>query len=327
MDVFASRMDSVMISRIRFVFCCSLFISHQLNALSIFGSSALTSEQKIEKLQRQQIDAPLDPEINYNLGVALYHVGRFDEATTHFARTLAQTQKDKKLIPQALFNKANASLKHTLSILPPRWEQQENIEPQLLDNALAHVATALEDYQSFLTLQTENLKAQTNKKYAEKLKEKLEKKKQKQQNKNKQQQDQNKQQQDQQKQEPQNQSEKNQQDKQNQPNDQKNQDRENRQQGQEKQQQQQQKEQQHKDQSKSEQNQQSTTQGTHGNEEKQAQQQKDVQQAQQHETPEDRRMRALLENLQSDESQQQKALMQRQVTAQQPQPERGQKPW
>ncbi|MFA6263337.1 MAG: tetratricopeptide repeat protein [Candidatus Babeliales bacterium] len=289
--------------------CLALLMSTPLGAFSFFGSPELTPEQKIEQLQRQQIDAPLDPEINYNLGVALYRAGRFDEAKTHFARTLAHTRKRSKLATQTFFNKANAGLKNALSILPQQWEKQEVLEPQILDNALANITEAIDDYQSFLAQKPNHANAQANKKYTEGIKKKLEKKQQEQQKKQqeKNQKDQQGKQQDSSREDQKKQDQNNkQQGQQNNPADKKNEERK---------------------ENNTQQAQQQDMSSSQGNEEKQAAKQETAQAAQQKESPEDRRMRAMLENLQSEESAQQKALMQRQTAAQPHQPERGQKPW
>jgi hypothetical protein len=306
-------MDGVMVTRYQTamgLFCLALLMNTQLDAFSFFGSSKLTPEQKIEQLQRQQIDAPLDPEINYNLGVALYRVGRFDEAKTHFARTLAHARKGSKLATQTFFNKANAGLKNSLSILPPQWEKQGTIEPQILETALANITEAIGDYQSFLVQKPNHTNAQANKKYTEGIKKKLEKKKQEQQQKQQEKDQKDQQQPNDASQKPQEQQQKGRQEKQsqeqNKPADKKNGE---------------------KKEDATQQEKQQAMSSSQGNEEKQAAKQEAAQIAQQKESSEDRRMRAMLENLQSEESARQKALMQRQTAAQSHQPERGQKPW
>lgn len=292
----------------------TLVITSPLNAWSLFGSKAPTPEEKIQQLQQQQVDHPDDPVVNYNLGVALYRAHKFDQATANFERTLAHT-KNLQLETQTLFNMANASLKHALATLPPTWEQEETIEPQLLDNAISLVTAAIENYQKFLNHQPEHTAGSTNKKYAEEIKKKLEEKKKQQQQQNKQDKQNDKQ-------------EKSQDNKQNQ---QKDKQQDQAQQDQDKQQKKDQGEQEH-DQQKEQRSEQNNQKQQQHEQQKQEQQQakpehtQTAQAQQSQESSEERRMRALLENLQSDETERQKALVRQNAMNQQP-PQQGQKPW
>jgi hypothetical protein len=314
-DMSAFRMDIVMVAVLIFF---AVMVTNPLNAWSLFGSKPLTPEEKIQQLQQQQVDHPDDPVINYNLGVALYRMHKFDQAKANFERTLAHT-KNLQLETQTLFNMANASLKHALATLPPTWEQEETIEPQLLDNAISLVMTAIENYQKFLTHQPEHTAGSTNQKYAEEIKKKLEEKKKQQQQQNKQDKQNDKQ-------------EKSQDNKRDQQKDQKN----------DKQEQQQNKQDEHKqDQQKEQRNEQNDQKQQQSEQQKQEQaspqqnaqqqqaepEQTQAAQAQQsQESSEERRMRALLENLQSDETERQKARVRQNAMNQQP-PQQGQKPW
>ncbi len=265
-----------------------------LNAWSLFGTKPLTPEEKIQQLQKQQVDHPDDPVVNYNLGVALYRINRLQEAQSNFERTLAHIKSHNKLERQALFNKANTELKLTVNMLPPHWEEQKDLDQQIVSEALKTINQAIQEYQKLLDLEPKNIKAQTNKKYADEIKKKLEEKK-KQQQQNKQDKQNDKQ-------------EKSQDNKQDQQKEQHNEQNNQKQQQSEQQKQEQQAQQQQQN-------------------APQEQQHAESEQAQQpQESSEERRMRALLENLQSDETERQKALVRQNAMNQQP-PQQGQKPW
>jgi septal ring factor EnvC (AmiA/AmiB activator) len=316
-DMSAFRMDFVMVAALIFF---ALVSASPLNAWSLFGSQQLTPEEKIHQLQQQQVDHPDDPVVNYNLGVALYRINRLQEAQSNFERTLAHIKSHNKLEKQALFNKANTELKLTVNMLPTHWEEQKDLDQQIVSEALKTINQAIQEYQKLLDLEPKNIKAQINKKYTEEIKKKLEEKKKQQQQQNKKDKQNDKQekshdnkqdqqkdkQQDQDKQQKKDQGEQKQEQQKEQRNEQNDQ------------------KQQQGDQQKQEQSQQQNAQPEQqqaGSEQAQAAQKKQPQ-----ESSEERRMRALLENLQSDETERQKALVRQNITKQQP-PQQGQKPW
>jgi hypothetical protein len=352
-------MDFVGTPMKKILYICAL-LPLPLGAFNFFSSTPQTPEEKIAYYQRQQIDYPNDPDINYNLGVATYLAGKFDDAKASFNRTLEHCAKNKILKKQALFNLGNACLKQSLNNLPGNWEQEENIDSSLLDTAINGVKEAIDTYQKFIDVEPEHMKGSTNKRYAEEILKKLEEKKKQQQqqhDKNDQSQQNQQQQQDnqqknnqqqssqQQNQQQQGQSQGNQQEKNDQKDDQQGQnesgskqpaeqsgnqrpqggnDKFDTKEGEKKDQDNMPHDQSHEQ---KQPQQQPQSQGTQESQEKQAIEQAGAIASEQKETAEMRRMRALLENLQSDESQQQKQLLMRKAKQQEQAPSYGQKSW
>ncbi len=335
-------------------------------AFSLFGpSKPLTPKEKIEQLKQQQIDNPMDPEINYNLGVAYYKGGLFNDAHTNFTRALEHIGTHEILEKQCLFNAGSSSFQQAMSVLPHDWENQEMLDQELLQRSITNVKESINHYKKFVDKEHQSQKGAANLKYVEKILKKLEEKLQKQQ----QQQKQDKQQKDQQKQ--QNQQQKDQQ----QQSDQK------KQQEQQNQQQQDGSEQKDKDQQQSSTNEQKEHDKKEGAQKNDGDNRKDAtgesqerptngendklknekneqkeQNVSNHRTPQEqqseqkpsidetkqggvenqekepegmevRGLRALLENLQSSEADAQKRLLLRKVAETNEQPQQGQKPW
>jgi len=152
------------------------------NAFSFLSQQPQTPEEIVADLQQQQIDRPDDPELNYNLGVALYQGRKFDEAKTSFKRALEHNEKHKVLTSRIQFNLANTCYQKGVSQLPSQWQSQETIDPAVIDATITELKEALEHYQYFIDHEVENQKAQTNKKHTETIIKQLEKKKKQQQN-------------------------------------------------------------------------------------------------------------------------------------------------
>jgi hypothetical protein len=323
----------------------------------LFGSyGKKPPEENVQDLAIEQINSPNDPYINYNLGVALYKIGKFEAAKNNFERAVISS-KNNKLKERSYFNLANSCYKNALFQLPQNWEDKKTeVEQEKLAKAVNETRDSIKNYESIIALSQDNEPAKVNLKKSKELLEKLNKK-QKEQQQNKQdqkkqdeKQDDNKnqdQQQDQQgnqnqqdkkdqngqsqeKQEnkdenaqhdQQKQQDKSEQNKQ----EQSNQDQRN--QGQDRQQEQQDK----KDESlEQEQKQNQSKSGEQKQQDSQASQQAQAQQRlgeiAQRESAEEKAKRLMLEDLQRDEEGLQKTLIQRQTKDQKPL-QSGQKPW
>lgn len=275
-----------------------------------------TIETVIQELQQKQADHPNDPYINYNLGVALYKAGKFSQAQTNFERAvIAAAHPDLK--KRCYFNMGNSLYKDARSSLPDNWEQQD-VPAETLDMAIGKTSFALQKYESVLLLDKEHEAAKANQKTAKDFLEKLTRKKQQQekkdQNKKDQKQDKNK-------------------DKDDKNKDKQQQQGNNEQQGQDKNNQQ--------DQSQKQEQQKQPQPKDQGDKDKQQEnnQQQNPQPGQQQEehgaapagdkpeNMEQRGMRALLDNLQQDESKLQKALVVKQLKENEKPRESSQRPW
>ncbi len=341
-----------------------LLLSPFIHAFNLFTDYAkLTPEQSIERLQVEQADHPHDPQINYNLGVAQYRAGKFQQAAGNFERTLEHVGDNTILKTQTLFNHGNSRYKNVITQLPPRWEDEKTtIEPQKLEEHIAQIKQAIEDYKKVMTLDGQNQRAETNKKSAEELLKKLEQKKQQQQDKKQDDKKDEKDQQDKQdKQEKQDQQEQKNQKQDGQKDQQKSSEKDKKQnqndgskdQGQGKGQERPDKsdgqspgredqkldddqgkngEQRDRDHKSPEEQKQKSEPTSERTQEEQEMQQSSATAAagaeqQQQEDPEMRRMRAVLENLQSEESKTQKRLLHKAVEQKKPSEQQGQKPW
>jgi Ca-activated chloride channel homolog len=322
-----------------------LLTTAPLSAFNLFGpSTPPTPQEKIAQLQEQQVDKPNDPVINYNLGVAYYKAGRADDALTSFQRSLEHTTNDKNLIKQNHYNLGNLRYKQALGLLPKNWETEKNLDPSLLQNVIKEVKTAITNYTEAFNLDSKNKKIENNLKHAKMTLDKLEKKLQDMQQKQKnQKQDQKQQEKDkQQSQDQQKDSSGKEQVKEDKKESDHNQDQSGRKQstddaskkdtqgkddklGDKKDEKKEQSDANHtQSPDKQEQQQPSDSQTTQGQQEKQ---QTGEQAGSQQEDMESRRMRAILENLQADESETQKKILMRQAGQQKQQPQSGQKPW
>jgi len=294
----------------------------------------MTPEQSVNYWQKKQIDKYDDPIVNYNLGVALYKAGQFDSAKQNFQRTLDYGLDNKsdaiKLRAKTYFNSGNCFYKNCLGILGPDWEKEEKIDDKKLERAINEIKGAIEKYKNVLVLDKENEPAQNNLKLAEELLKKLEQKKQQQDQKQDKQDKQDKQNQDQ-KQDKQDQDQK--QDKEDK---QDKQDQNKSDQGKNDKQEKQDKKQDQKDQQ-DKQDKQNQDKNGQDKKDKREQEQKQEQQPsgapaggkeeEKEESSARRGMRAILENLEDDESKLQKALIYQNMKGTQEQEQAGQKPW
>ena len=323
------------VTLVRRVIVFFFLLSPSAFAISLFTDyNAMTPEQSVNYWQKKQIDKYDDPIVNYNLGVALYKAGQFDSAKQNFQRTLDYGLDNKsdaiKLRAKTYFNSGNCFYKNCLGILGPDWEKEEKIDDKKLERAINEIKGAIEKYKNVLVLDKENEPAQNNLKLAEELLKKLEQKKQQQDQKQDKQDKQDKQNQDQ-KQDKQDQDQK--QDKEDK---QDKQDQNKSDQGKNDKQEKQDKKQDQKDQQ-DKQDKQNQHKNGQDKKDKREQEQKQEQQPsgapaggkeeEKEESSARRGMRAILENLEDDESKLQKALIYQNMKGTQEQEQAGQKPW
>ncbi len=254
-----------------------------------------TLEQITQDLQKRQADEPEDPYINYNLGVALYKAGRFGQAETNFDRALVAATTP-ELKQRCYFNLGNSFYRDALATLPTNWENAKT-EPETLDLAAAKTSLAIKKYDNVLLLDKQHEPTKSNQKAAKDLLEKLAKKKQQQPDKKDQK----------------NENNQNNQDKQNQDSaDKSEQQKDN--QGEKK-----------SDKTKPEPTDQKED--PSGNKDKQESNPQEEKQSPKPENIEQRGMRALLENLQQDESKLQKELIAKKLKENEKPRESNQRPW
>ncbi|MBX9830716.1 hypothetical protein K2X40_02080 [Candidatus Babeliales bacterium] len=138
-----------------------------------------TPEETIAALEKKQIDAPHDPYINYNLGVAQYKAGNYAQANQNFGRVFKNKKIDEDFRVRAGFNAGNSGYRGTLESLGNGWEEKE-LDEKLLEQAIAQTKAAIRSYEDVIKLDDEHEPAKHNKKLAEELLKKLEQKKKKQ---------------------------------------------------------------------------------------------------------------------------------------------------
>ena len=158
------------------IFICFAFPT-QVNAFLWWGEKSKPSlDQAIQDLQKQQVDSPNDPYINYNLGVALHKAGKFGQAAINFDRaSIAAVDTDLK--KRCFFNLGNVFYCDAVKMLPDNWATVQ-APSETLDAAIAKTSQAIKKYDSVLVLDKQHEPAKINKKAAQELLEKLEKKKQ-----------------------------------------------------------------------------------------------------------------------------------------------------
>jgi len=258
-----------------------------------------------ELLEREQVEKPNDPLINYNLGTTYYKQGKYDLAKENLTRAAKYAfGLDKNLLEKSRFNLGNCFYKKTLEILPENWDQQ-TIEESIRKQAIYEVQQAIEHYKNTLSISKDSQMAKTNKSAAEKLLAKLTKQQQQKQDQKK---DGNQEKKDQQNQKKQQQAQQQKQ--------------------QDKQKQEQQKSQQEQDHHRKQQQKQDEQKRKQQNqEEKPPQQQKKLDKQIKKESMENRRVRMLLNQLQEQEKKLQKRLLKQKITKDSKPKNSYQKPW
>lgn len=134
-----------------------------------------TPQAKVESLQRKQVDNPLDPNINYDLGVVLYRDGKFKQAQDCFQRTLEHAAKMPELIKRSYFNLGNSCYQEAKSLLGKDWEKQK-LQGEVLVPAKVKTEAAIEAYKNYLVQENNSERGTKNRKVAEALLKKIEKK-------------------------------------------------------------------------------------------------------------------------------------------------------
>lgn len=128
-------------------------------------------------LEKEQIMNPYNSIINYNLGSAYYHLGNFKNAKHNLQRSVENcNEKQTELKEKAYFNWGNSFYKSCLMQLGKGW-QNNKIDDNVLDLAIAEIKSSIEKYKNTLVLNENNNKALVNKKNAEEILKKLEEKK------------------------------------------------------------------------------------------------------------------------------------------------------
>ena len=155
------------------------------NARNAYKQNDFSHAQKL--LEKEQVERPNDPELNYNLGATYYKQGKYDLAKENFRRAATHSfSNDKVLLEKSRFNLGNCFYKNTETMLPENWEQQEILDDAMLQRATCEVKQAIDQYKQTLDANSANKRAQTNKTAAEELYEKLMKKQRQQQQQQKQ---------------------------------------------------------------------------------------------------------------------------------------------
>ncbi len=131
----------------------------------------------VKRLQSEQVDNPNDPQLNYNLGVALYKTNKLDEAKENFKRAYGHATKYPELAQRSIFNAGAMAYKGALASLPKDWEKEDaKVDTKVLEQGLNQ---AQESVGHFTTLLKDNAQHEPGKAYkalAEELVKKLRKK-------------------------------------------------------------------------------------------------------------------------------------------------------
>jgi Ca-activated chloride channel family protein len=140
-------------------------------------------EYVLNELKKTQVDHPDDARLNFNIANAYYRLGQFKNAQLNYERAVNYcADTDCALKERAYFNWGNSFYKNVLQMLPDGWEKKETkIDDKKLDVAIQETKSSIEKFKNALLLRKENKRAEQNKKQAEELLKKLENKKQKQQ--------------------------------------------------------------------------------------------------------------------------------------------------
>ena len=140
-------------------------------------------KEAVQILEKEQVETPHEPILNYNLGTAYYKLNNFYKAKSNLKRSIDNCSiiSDKKLQSnikeKAYFNWGNSLYKSGLKLLGKDWEK-EKVDNKTLDLAITEIKSSIEKYRNVLVLNKDNKWAISNKKNAEDLLKKLEEKKQ-----------------------------------------------------------------------------------------------------------------------------------------------------
>jgi Ca-activated chloride channel family protein len=140
-------------------------------------------EQVLKILNKAQVNHPSDPRLNYNIANAYYKLGKFKDAQLNYERSVQNCiDSDISLKERSYSNWGNACYKNALRVLPDDWEKQEStIDNKTIDFAIQETKNSIAKFKNSLVLNKENKRAKNNLKKAEELLKKLENKKKEQQ--------------------------------------------------------------------------------------------------------------------------------------------------
>lgn len=187
MGTFSPRMDTMRKSLLCLTcIICSFSYAYSFLPESIFptyNAYKAYREKEFDKtqsiLEKQQVDNPNDPLINYNLGTTYYKQKQYDEAKENFFRSAQYAfGKDNLLLEKSYFNLGNCFYKNTLAMLPESWEKGE-LDKTIVEPAVKEIKQAIEKYKHILQLKPKHKKAKNNTKAAEEILQKLMKQQQK----------------------------------------------------------------------------------------------------------------------------------------------------
>jgi hypothetical protein len=127
----------------------------------------------ITKLLAEQAKNPDDALTNYNLGVAQYKASSYQSAAHNFQRAYKHGEDLKDLVSQARFNAGKSFEQYALHMLPASWENERtHIEKEKLDKAIESLELAIAEYKEC----EQNEKTEKNLQKAEETLEALKKK-------------------------------------------------------------------------------------------------------------------------------------------------------
>lgn len=132
-----------------------------------------------EILEKEQVDNPNNPELNYNLGDIYYKLNNFDIAKSNFQRAIQNCSANQKELQEfSYFNLGNSFYKNCLKTLGPDWQKKDFKEQdnKILDLAINETKQATDNYKKALELNNKNEKVKVNLKESEKLLKELEEK-------------------------------------------------------------------------------------------------------------------------------------------------------
>ncbi len=160
--------------RILFLFIICSFSSNTIFSWSFWGpKKPIPNKDRLEKFQKLQIDKPLDPLINYNLGVALYIEKKYEQARENFKRVLDHSKDNIALIKRSYFNLGNCGYKNSLNMLGNNWETKD-IKEDILHKAHGEITDAITNYKSYLVLEKDTEDRKSNLTLSEELLKKIE---------------------------------------------------------------------------------------------------------------------------------------------------------
>jgi len=146
-----------------FLFLFLLGLSSDLTAFNLFTNySKQPPEQNVQDLTVDQINNPTNPYTNYNLGVALYKTEKFDQAKNNFQRTILHA-KNNTLKEHSLVNLGNSCYKYALSYLPSNWQDNKTeIDQSKIMTAIQQIQESIKSYENALEINKLEDHAKTN---------------------------------------------------------------------------------------------------------------------------------------------------------------------